>query len=301
LEFEAIEDFGETLNSLGFSLDCRQLQRGALKTNIDLFSVANIDFIRQSSNLTVETHGEYASGFITIIITAENTKLSINNQVINADEIMVVNEKMEAIESNPYTHQVFNILIPKNLFYVQLAHLHVDFPPNFSFLKFKLTNEHARLIRASIKSNCEAKQSIFQQFENEGVFISILSKILNQKTKTTSITQKKLSDQKLLRRAKEFIRNNSTCAFTLHELCRFLGTSLSTVERLFKKELNMTPTNYMVAYRISMVRKEILAYPETKISDIALKYGFYHLGRLSSLYKAYFGCLPSQDKRRVFN
>jgi AraC-like DNA-binding protein len=61
----------------------------------------------------------------------------------------------------------------------------------------------------------------------------------------------------------------------------------------------MSPSQYVLARRLGAVNRELAASrSETwRISDIAPKYGFSHLGRFSGAYHRHFGELPSQTLR----
>jgi AraC family ethanolamine operon transcriptional activator len=51
--------------------------------------------------------------------------------------------------------------------------------------------------------------------------------------------------------------------------------------------------------RLQLVRRDLLAAgPEARVTDAAMRWGFYHLGRFSRLYAAQFGELPSATHRR---
>ena len=51
--------------------------------------------------------------------------------------------------------------------------------------------------------------------------------------------------------------------------------------------------------RLQLVRRDLLAAgPEERVTDVAMRWGFYHLGRFSRLYAAQFGELPSATHRR---
>jgi transcriptional regulator GlxA family with amidase domain len=51
--------------------------------------------------------------------------------------------------------------------------------------------------------------------------------------------------------------------------------------------------------RLERVRLDLLtAGPGDSVTDIAMRWGFFHLGRFSSIYASHFGELPSATRRR---
>ena len=56
----------------------------------------------------------------------------------------------------------------------------------------------------------------------------------------------------------------------------------------------MSPKQYLTRRRMHLVRKAALtAKTETTVTEIATRFGFWHLGRFSVGYNAIFGELPS--------
>jgi transcriptional regulator GlxA family with amidase domain len=86
---------------------------------------------------------------------------------------------------------------------------------------------------------------------------------------------------------------------TLAELAQAAGTTARALQRGFKDVVGMSPTAYVRAVRMDRVREELLAGgPSLSVTDIAMKWGFFHLGRFAQQYKERFGVLPSQTARR---
>ena len=61
----------------------------------------------------------------------------------------------------------------------------------------------------------------------------------------------------------------------------------------------MPPTAYVRAVRLDRVRDKLLAGgPTVSVTDVAMKWGFFHLGRFAQQYKHRFGVLPSHTACR---
>ena len=101
---------------------------------------------------------------------------------------------------------------------------------------------------------------------------------------------------------------NCACAFveahldgpiSVCEICAYNGISLSKLERSFRRELNMSPTEYILSRRLAAANRDLKgAHSSGKnIARIAMDCGFNHLGRFSGAYRAHFGELPSKTLR----
>ena len=85
----------------------------------------------------------------------------------------------------------------------------------------------------------------------------------------------------------------------MYELCQLTNKSVRTIERTFKQVFNITVREYHSSYRLSLVRQTLIHDKNISISNVALKYGYFHLSRFSSNYKKLFGELPSQTLRET--
>ena len=58
----------------------------------------------------------------------------------------------------------------------------------------------------------------------------------------------------------------------------------------------MPPLQYLKHCRLEAARRELSSAErdQTTVTEVALRYGFYHLGRFSGLYRETFGELPSE-------
>jgi len=73
-----------------------------------------------------------------------------------------------------------------------------------------------------------------------------------------------------------------------------LGISIRTLEYTCKSLLKVSPQRYLTCWRLHCARRDIRAQAESgSITDIALKWGFSHLGRFSIAYRELFGERPS--------
>lgn len=105
---------------------------------------------------------------------------------------------------------------------------------------------------------------------------------------------------RILKEARGLLEQNLDHDFKLIDTARYLGVSQRTLEYTFKRELGMTPKRYLQILRLHAIRNELKsADPRvTKVSDIALKYAFFHLGHFASEYKKLFGESPSQTLKK---
>ncbi len=85
-------------------------------------------------------------------------------------------------------------------------------------------------------------------------------------------------------------------------VCRRLGVSERTLQRAFQDQLGVGLRAFERERRLRGVHGAILADGERRsVTDIAMSFGFWHLGRFAGAYRALFGCSPSETRRRVWH
>lgn len=101
-------------------------------------------------------------------------------------------------------------------------------------------------------------------------------------------------------RLAEFIERNLKQDITLEQLAELAHMSQRSLYALFDKHAGTTPKHYIRQRKLEQIHAR-LSDPRAavrNVTEIALDYGFLHLGRFSECYKSTFGELPSDTLRR---
>lgn len=102
----------------------------------------------------------------------------------------------------------------------------------------------------------------------------------------------------VVRRVELYLEGRENQSVRMEEVCQASGTSLSRLERAFRETFGVSPHRYLALRRLAGVRRELLRQvPNVSITDVAMRWGFFHLGRFSQDYKALFAELPSHTLR----
>jgi len=76
------------------------------------------------------------------------------------------------------------------------------------------------------------------------------------------------------------------------EVCRRVGASRRKLNYCFQDVLGSSPVRYLRAVRLNGVRRELHASAGA-VHDVAVRWGFWHLGQFAADYRRQFGELPS--------
>ena len=103
-----------------------------------------------------------------------------------------------------------------------------------------------------------------------------------------------------VRNAMDYIEKHLAEPVTVHAVAESARVSVRTLQNLFAKEVDQSPTNWIKNRRLERVRSDLAdaaASGDLTVTDVATRWGFTHLGRFASTYKARYGESPSQTLR----
>ncbi len=99
---------------------------------------------------------------------------------------------------------------------------------------------------------------------------------------------------KPVRRARQYIIDNLQNDIFLDDLANETAISPSSLSKHFKRYYGQSPMQYIRARKLDAVHQILKqSYTEVSVTEIALKFGFNHLGRFSQYYREKFGESPS--------
>lgn len=94
-----------------------------------------------------------------------------------------------------------------------------------------------------------------------------------------------------------YIEQNVHRNIDIEELSAVSNMSVRSIYNAFAKAFATTPKCYIKQLKFQKLRQDILQGRCRNVTEIALEYGFSHLGRFSSDYRKAFGELPSETMR----
>jgi|WetSurMetagenome_2_1015567.scaffolds.fasta_scaffold161614_2 transcriptional regulator GlxA family with amidase domain len=101
-------------------------------------------------------------------------------------------------------------------------------------------------------------------------------------------------------RAESAINALPEAPHTTESLARSAGLSARSLSRGFQQLRGYSPMTALRHTRLERVRRDLMrGAAGGTVTEAAVRWGFLHLGRFSSLYAARFGELPSVTRRRA--
>jgi AraC-like DNA-binding protein len=99
-------------------------------------------------------------------------------------------------------------------------------------------------------------------------------------------------------RAERHMRANLHSAVSMSALADVAGVSKRTLQDGFQRFRGKTPSQLARDLRLDLAREALVRDGFEKVTDVALEFGFTHLGRFAQAYAARFGESPSETLRR---
>ena len=103
--------------------------------------------------------------------------------------------------------------------------------------------------------------------------------------------------QKIARKAEEYLRTRCHEPISISDLCAGVGTTRRTLHLGFVELYGVPPMHYLRAIRLRGAREDLInaRSRDLRVTDVAMKWGFEHLGRFALAYQDFFGAVPSAD------
>jgi AraC-like DNA-binding protein len=100
--------------------------------------------------------------------------------------------------------------------------------------------------------------------------------------------------QRIMGNFKEWLDANMDRAVYLQEICTALDVSAQTLRRCCDEHFRMSPMRYLWLRRMNLARHELQRnHSSASVTTVAMKFGFWHLGRFAIEYRSLFGETPS--------
>jgi AraC-like DNA-binding protein len=103
----------------------------------------------------------------------------------------------------------------------------------------------------------------------------------------------------IVRHAERYMAENAAAPLTIADIALEVGVSVRSLQAGFREWRQTTPMAALRHIRLQRARSALLEPDETtEVTDVALRWGFAHLGRFSAIYKAVFDETPGSTLRR---
>ena len=297
--FDSIEQMDEKFHALGWQTEYRQLDGGNFSSRFTLLEGDSWFLVEEQSSHAVEVQAPAPEGMYVVALT-EGAPGSINGQKISNDHLIVQGSQSDFRVTLHAGTKIPQISIQAAQFENMLRAVApwLAIPRN-EVISIATTPGSLEQLRGAMRS------ALFDPPVRNSAREEAVSSIVAELVAAAAGHGKNSSGRRLhrndalraLNRAREYIEANLTRTIRVASLCQHAGTSLSTLERTFTREMGMSPQQYVKVRRLNAVRSHLLkadAEQGYSVTELALSHGFSHLGRFAGEYFHHFGEYPRQ-------
>lgn len=305
-------DFDElAANVRAWDLDFRQLDAGESPAEMTQIGYANIQLSHARFNRRYDQRGGTPSGTQTFALLDEGVMgvTWCGRQVTDKTLLMFDGSGSFDAVSQP-GFKVFTFAVPMETLAKNAEAYGVQHPEralSYSDNTLELTPSTARTLRqhmCHLKSVATLDPTVLYQSD----FIYELECALPGHLMETIAVSKETPKRPELRtrhlalkKVVDFINESPEIVITVNDLCQITGVSERTLQYAFKEHFGLSPKRYLINVRLNAVRKALIrARPgEITITDIAHRFGFWHMSQFAADYRRLFGTLPSETLNKT--
>jgi AraC family ethanolamine operon transcriptional activator len=291
----------------------RVLPGGYLRAKVDKLNLSAGVLHRGRYDMGILADGLWPTGLITVgIILDTPDNVAINGLVCPTLSVQLYGEGCELSYRAPPRSTWLAYCVERER--IQEATLALNgrpmpIPDDYA-VSFQLKENDGRRIAATIQAlftlevssaPSRAANVMFRSLEEQ--FHYDLARSLdeaqhhNRTPAVKHVTQRRV----LMQRAEDCLRANISEPFSLQEFAKAVRTSVRMLEYHFRQIYGVTPAAWFRSMKLNAIHRELrqLHGADIRISDIAMRWGFLHLGRFSLEYRRLFGESPSDTLRRT--
>ena len=286
--------------SAGWSLSVSQIDPGPLHVSVVGARAALTSLVRVTADRRLELVGRSPQNTITVVTVADRSKLWANAQRIDEHDVLLLQpgSAFHVITSDDCCLSLVHI--PKAIVEPLCAFIEDPTLIEGEGARFVIrpgTKDVARLRRltaAAINHTSSGPGQAGRQFLLSATLAEIVDDWSNSKRGLPADREV----HRIISRARQFIEANMSNSISIGDMCAYSATSMSKLERTFRRELRLTPSRYVLARRLAAVRRALQGGGEKlQVAQVATDHGFSHLGRFAAVYRRHFDELPSETAR----
>lgn len=288
---------------MGWATEYRQLEPGSFSSNISVQEGDDWFFIEEQSGINVEVQAPAPDGMY-VVALAEGQPIVVNGQIMSSDHIFFQPPGSDLRAIVPARTRVTQLGIMGEQFedLVQTVAPGLSLP--CASVKTIATNPgRLESVRRAMRAILCAPSSL-KDTRKDMVMTSLSDTItvLNDHAgKVRSGRSLHLpAARRILDRAREYIEAHLHETIQVTSICRYTGANPRSLERIFAREMGVSPQQYVKARRFNAVHRHLIAADMEQgisVTDVALNHGFSHLGRFAREYRRYFGKSPRETLR----
>lgn len=288
-----------------WDLELQQLDAGEFQGRVLQFGIGNVHIGEARFGRTLKQSGAPPAGMRTIAVPGSaGIDWKWRGVHVDGQSLMIFPRGAELDATSDSRFHVFTCSFPESLLASAAEALGIE---GFESLAgghdvVKATATHMAKLRHTLRELCD-RMTDDESATGDAEFVETVTRdlpsLLLTATQTSSSRPMHLSAAKrarILSSAEDYIEQRADESLTVAQVCQAVQTSLRALQYAFAEKYGISPKAYIRAIRLNKARRELRASDPAQfaVSDIANRWGFWHMGQFAADYRRHFGELPSE-------
>ncbi len=314
LQSVAVTDANVLASSLSqWQQEYLQISPGPFAGSVTEISVGGVQIFREVMNQAVDQHGQTLPGkfALGIPVSLRGHGYWCGKELDCIDSVFFLRPDSELKFKTPGYSDIYGACVHIEAFRKYSPDDEFDEKNVIAFTKevSSLAPQKCAAFRNGFDSffrAVEANPLILESDSAKKQLTFDIMQLLLGMTADLPVSKKSHADQFIHRHvvdsARDYILSRKSEALTVTDLCEGLRTSHRSLHYAFNKVLGISPVTYLRYIRLNGVRAALISSDQsTLISEVAAKWGFWHMGMFSTYYKELFGERPSETLKTYRN
>jgi len=295
-ELEKLSEFKED-----WDIQRVRMKPGRVEVDLSFYNTPRLQFSSVNYSNAILIQGSPPPGTIVLSMVESNDFISYANQKLFQYELIVVSHGEEMDYLARSASRIFTLAVEESLFTQSFF--------DYFDKEFTAVRKRQRFIvdPNGLKIFIAYMNQWFFCFSGEKLPLSderykvIEAEILETLFSIVETEQKRISKERFdIDKIRKVLDGNIDNFYKIGELTAEMNISPRTLQHYFKTRIGITPKAYLSQLRLHAIRNELLGLSKEKVklSDIAIKYGFFNASHFAVAYKRVFGESPSQTLKR---
>ena len=296
----------EIINAMSQGWDNRwtYLKRKVTEAKLWVFTTPRMQFSWVGYNNAIMIESSPPIGSVQLSFVRTSGVCSSHNQKVEDHELIIIYSGEEANYLANNTNEIFSMVFEKH-FFDQMFYRYFAKELHQIRNSYRLKIEEESVDK--LISQMQFWLTFFQKEESQSltqdIYLRIEEDIVEYLFGLIQVNEKSSSKEQFdISRARKILESNIDNIYTIADLVTELQVSTRTLQSHFKEKLGISPKQYLQNLRLNAIREELLrANPQDiTVSEIALKYGFFHPSHFTLEYKKLFHKTPTETLLKTF-
>jgi AraC family ethanolamine operon transcriptional activator len=293
----------EQLSEMKEDWDVRRtrMKQGSVDVTLAFFNTPRMQFSSVNYSNAILLEGTPPEGTVTLSLIESEGRVSFRNRTLAPYELVVAvsGETLDYLCN--HASSIATLAVGKSFFAdTFLSYFGRDFYEMRQTCRFHIERQAAERFIAYMRGwlfYFSGLKKVVGPEHYRKIEEEILETLFSLIGTADRVSERKKFD---IGKVREVMHEKLTTIHTVHDLVRELQISPRTLQHHFRQTLGFTPKQYLHQLRLGRIREELKreALEKVKISDMILRYGFFHPSHFSAEYKRAFGETPSQTRKR---